>query len=388
MIHTNHTPAPDVSRAPVDASGTMTATPTAGLATTTGERARQPRAVVMIATPLDAGLVAPIRAVDRRLEVLFDPELLPPLRFPCDHRGIDGFVRTDAQERRWQAMLGRAEVLFGLPGDSGEGLADVVRTNAGLRWVQATAGGAGEQIQVAGLTTEELVRVLITSASGVHAGPLAEFAMFGLLAFTKGLPRLLADTEARRFEHRPMAELAGRTLLVVGLGSIGTEVARLAKVFGMHVIAVNSTGRAGGHDVDEVRTSRFLGDLLPVAHAVVLILPLTEETRGMIDAHAISRLRSGAVLVNVGRGGVVDEEALVQAFEHGRLAGAALDVFATEPLPRDSALWRLPNVLISPHTAALSTRENERIVNLFTENLRRYLRGDDLISRVRPKLLY
>ncbi len=346
------------------------------------------RVVVAIATPLEADLVATIRAVDLRLEVLFDPELLPPLRFPCDHRGIDGFVRTDEQERRWQAMLERAEVLFGLPGDSGEGLAAVVRTNSRLRWVQATAGGAGEQVQVARLTSEELARVLITSASGVHAGPLAEFAMFGLLAFTKGLPRLLADAEARRFEHRPTAELAGRTLLVVGLGSIGREVVRLAKAFGMHVIAITRSGRSAGHDVDEVRTSRFLGDLLPVAHAVVLTLPLTEETRGMIDAHAISRMRSDAVLVNVGRGGVLDEDALVQALEQGRLAGAALDVFATEPLPVDSPLWRLPNVLISPHTAGLSTRENERIVDLFTENLRRYLRGDDLISRVRPKLLY
>ena len=125
-----------------------------------------------------------------------------------------------------------------------------------------------------------------------------------------------------------------------------------------------------------------------MAHGVVLTLPLTEETRGLIDAAAISRMRTGAVLVDVGRGGVVDEPALVRALEEGRLAGAALDVFATEPLPPDSALWDLPNVLVSPHTAALSLRENERIVALFMENLRRYLAGDELISRVHPTLLY
>ena len=366
----------------------------ADLTTTTDQPARGEgppsgrRVVVVIATPLEAELMAIIEALDGRLEVLFEPELLPPPRFPCDHRGMEDFRRTDEQESRWQALLGSAEVLFGLPGDSGEGLAQVVRTNPGLRWVQATASGAGEQIQAAGLTDEELARVLITSASGVHAGPLAEFAMFGLLAFTKGLPRLLADTQARRWEHHPMAELAGRTLLVIGLGSIGTEVARLAKAFGMHVIAVNRTGRTEVADVDEVRPPRFLGDLLPVAHAVVVTLPLTEETRGMIDARAISRMRTDAILINVGRGAVIDEEALVQTLEDGRLTGAALDVFATEPLPQDSPIWNLPNVLISPHTAALSARENERIVALFTENLRRYLRGDDLISRVRPTLLY
>lgn len=108
----------------------------------------------------------------------------------------------------------------------------------------------------------------------------------------------------------------------------------------------------------------------------------------MIDAKAISRMHSGAILVDVGRGGVVDEAALVTALEERRLAGAALDVFAVEPLPQDSPLWRLPNVVISPHTTALSVRENERIIALFTETLRRYLAGDDLISRVRPTLLY
>ncbi|HXT45813.1 MAG TPA: D-2-hydroxyacid dehydrogenase [Pseudonocardiaceae bacterium] len=346
------------------------------------------RVVVVIATPLEPELVAHIDAVDDRVEVIFEPDLLPPPRFACDHRGIDTFRRTEDQQRRWQAMLGSAEVLFGLPGDSAQGLADVVRTNAGLRWVQATAGGAGQQMQAAGLTDAELTRVLITSASGVHVGPLAEFALFGLLAFTKGLPRLLADTQARRWEHYPMTELADRTLLVVGLGSIGTEVARLAKAFGMHIIAINRTGRTDNSDIEVIRTSRFLGDLLPVAHAVVLTLPLTEQTRGMIDAQAISRMRTDAILINVGRGGVVDEDALIKALKGGQLAGAALDVFETEPLPPDSPLWRLPNVLISPHTAALSVHENERIVALFTENLRRYLRGDDLLNRVTPTLLY
>lgn len=346
------------------------------------------RVVVAVATPFEAELVALIKAVDDRLEVRYQPDLLPPLRFPGDHRGVESFHRTPEQENRWRAMMAEAEVLFGLPGDSPEGLADAVRTNTGLHWVQATAGGAGEQVRAAGLTDEELSRVLITRAGGVHAGPLAEFAVLGLLAFTKGLPRLLADKQARHWDHYPMAELAGATVLVVGLGSIGAEVARLAKALGMRVIAVNRTGRTDSPYVDEVRTSRFLGDLLPVAHGVVLTLPLTEETRGMIDAAAISRMHTGAVLVDVGRGGVVDEPALVQALERGRLAGAALDVFATEPLPPDSVLWDLPNVLISPHTAGLSVRENERIVALFTENLRRYLAGDELISRVHPTLLY
>jgi len=120
----------------------------------------------------------------------------------------------------------------------------------------------------------------------------------------------------------------------------------------------------------------------------VISAPLTRETAGLVDAAAIRELRPGAILVNVGRGGVVDEAALIEALRSGRLAGAALDVAASEPLPDDSPLWELPNVLLSPHTAALSVRENERIAALFVENLGRYLRGEDLHNRVDPELLY
>jgi phosphoglycerate dehydrogenase-like enzyme len=308
---------------------------------------------VAIATPLDAALVARIQAVDERLDVRYQPDLLPPVRFPGDHRGVESFRRTGEQEMRWQSLIADAEVLFGLPGDSATGLAEAVRAGQRLRWVQATAGGAGEQLQAAGLSVTEQERVMISRAGGVHGGPLAEFAILGVLAFTKNLPRLLADKQARRWDHYPVAELAGTTMLVIGLGSVGTEVARMAKALGMRVIAVNRTGHSDSSYVDEVRPARFLADLLPVAHSVVLTLPLTEQTRGMIDAAAIERMHSGAVLVNVGRGGVVDEPALVAALAQGRLAGAALDVFATEPLSPDSALWNLPNVLISPHTAGL-----------------------------------
>ncbi|XAS74968.1 D-2-hydroxyacid dehydrogenase [Dermatophilaceae bacterium Sec6.4] len=345
------------------------------------------RPVVVIATPLEADLVARISAVDDRLQVRYDPHLLPAPRFICDHRGIASFDRTRQQEGRWSAMLAEADVLFGIPGDSPQGLTDAVRNSGRLRWVQATAGGAGEQVRAAGLSVEEQERVLITRA-GVHAVPLAEFAMFGLLSFTKGIPRLLQDQQAKRWDHYPVPELAGGTVLIVGFGAVGAQVARLAKAFGMRVIAVNRTGRTDSPDVDLARTSRFLGDLLPVSHGVVLTLPLTDETRGMIDAKAIARMHSGAVLVNIGRGGVIDEAALVQALQQGKLAGAALDVFATEPLPDDSPLWTLPNVLLSPHTAGLSVRENERIVDLFAENLRRYLAGNELLDRVHPTLLY
>lgn len=344
------------------------------------------RTVVTIATQLEAGLVARIAAVDDRLQICHEPDLLPPPVRDAQC-GSTALHRTPEQEKRWRTMLADTEVLFGIPEDSANGLADAIRSSSRLRWVQATAGGAGQQVLDAGLTEQERDRVLITGAGGVPAGPLAEFAMFGLLAFTQGLPRLLADKKAQRWELHPPAALAGGTVLVVGLGALGTQVARLAKAFGMRVIAVNRTGRTDSPDVDEIRTARFLGDLLPVAHGVVLTVPLTDQTRGMIDAKSIGRMHSGAVLVAIGRGGVVDEAALAQALRQGKLAGAALDVFADEPLPADSPLWELPNVLLRPHNAGLSRQQNEGIVAVFTENLRRYLTGDELLGTIQPARL-
>lgn len=341
-----------------------------------------------IATPLEAQLVQEIRTVAGPVEVLYEPDLLPETRYPGDHRGVDGATRGAQAQRRWQAMLRRAEVLFGLPGDSPAGLAAAVRANPGLRWVQGTAAGTGEQVRAADLTRAELERVKITSASSVHVTPLAEFCLMGLLAFAKDLPRLRADQLARHWDHYPVGELRDQTLLILGLGAIGTEAARLAKAFGMHTIGINRRGVSDSPDVDEVHPRERLHELLKRVDAVVVTLPLTGQTAGMLDAPAIGRLKQSAVLVNVGRGGVVDEAALIAALRANRLKGAVLDVFATEPLPPESPLWGLPNVLISPHTAALSVRENERLTSLFIANLRRYLAGEELLSLVDTDLFY
>ena len=314
------------------------------------------RVRVVIAGPLQPELVESIGHADSRIQVDYEPDLLPPTRYPNDHRGVDDFRRTPEDEKRFWEMIARAEVLFGIPGDSPEGLAEAVRAAPGLRWVQATSAGAGEQVSSAGLSDEELRRVAVTSAAGVQAGPLAEFALLGLLAFTKDLPRLLADQRARRWGHYPVDELAGRTLLIVGLGQIGAEVARLAAAFGMRVIGLNRTGAGDYPSVDELARMDALRDWLPRADAIVISLPLTDGTRGLIDAAAVGEIKPGATFVNVGRGAVIDEDALIEALRERRIAGAALDVFAIEPLPQDSPLWELPNVLLSPHTAGLSPR--------------------------------
>jgi phosphoglycerate dehydrogenase-like enzyme len=345
---------------------------------------------VLIASPLEAELVARIQAAEPRAEVRFEPDLLPPARYPADHRGDPAFRRDAEAEARWRALLDGAEVLFGVPGDTAEGLAEAVTGLPRLRWVHATSAGAGEQVRKAGLPAEALKRVTVTTSSGVHAVPLAEFSILGLLAVAKELPLFVEHQRARAWPEvrRPLRELAGQTLFLVGLGEIGREVARLGRALGMRTVGFRRTQGPPPDHVDEVHGPERLPELASRADTMVVSLPLTDQTAGLVDRATIERLPASCIFVNVGRGGVVDEPALVEALREGRIAGAVLDVFATEPLPEDSPLWALPNVLVTPHAAALSARENERIVELFTDNLRRYLDGRPLRNVVEPGVYY
>ena len=330
---------------------------------------------VVIATPLEPELVERLCAVDERLDVVFEPELLPAPRWASDHIGDPEFARTPEQEARFTELVASAEVVLGYPREDPAQIAWLVRTAPRLRWVQATFAGAGQQLAAARLSREDVERIVWTSSVGIHITPLGEWALFGILALTKGLPRLEVDKRDRHWAHYPVDEARGTTVLIAGLGEIGREVARLAEAFGMNVL---STRRNAG-DLDE---------LLPGADSVVITLPLTNETRGMFDRRRIGLMKPGAIVVNIGRGAVVDEDALIDALRSGHLRGAALDVYATEPLPTDSPLWELDNVILSPHTAAQSIHENERIVQLFADNLRRYLAGEELRSRIRTDLFY
>ena len=345
---------------------------------------------VLIASPLEAGLAERIKAADPRAEVLFEPDLLPPPRYPADHQGDPAFRRGPEAEARWQVLLDRAEVLFGVPGDSADDLARVVTDLPKLRWVHATSAGAGEQVRKAGLPPEALERVAVTTSSGVHAVPLAEFAILGLLAVAKELPRFMEDQRARAWPEirRPLRELDGQTLFLVGLGDIGRETARLGKALGMRTVGFRRTEGPPPEHVDEVHGPMRLAELAGRADAMVVSLPLTDQTAGLIDRATIEALPPSCIFVNIGRGGVVNEPALVDALRERRIAGAVLDVFATEPLPDSSPLWSLPNVLVTPHAAALSARENERIVDLFVDNLRRYLDGRPLRNVVEPGVYY
>ncbi|MCH7933052.1 MAG: D-2-hydroxyacid dehydrogenase [Gemmatimonadetes bacterium] len=337
-----------------------------------------PRVRILIASYLEAHQVDRIRALDPRLEVVYEPHLLPRPRFAADHVGHP-LERPEDDEKLWVSLLADAEVLFDFDRTHLEDLPERVPS---VRWIQATSAGIG-QLVAKHRYAERMPETVFTTASGVHAIPLAEYALMSILLFRRKLPEMLAGQRERRWEPFASTDLAGRSLAVVGMGSIGSEVARVASGFGMRVLGVKRTV-AGVEPASLHSESLYPFDELHAALSgaehLVLAAPHTPETEGMIGAAELALLAPGAIFVNVARGALVDEAALVDALESGRLGGAALDVFRDEPLPADSPFWTIPNVMVCSHSAGTSDRENERITDIFCENLHRYLEGEPLLN--------
>lgn len=336
---------------------------------------------VLIASYLEPEYVEQIRQVDPRLRVIYEPTLIPAPRYPADHTGAP-LKRTIEEEARWQALLADAEIMFDFDHTHREALPDLAPN---LRWLQATSAGIGQFVKRMGYA-ERLPNAVFTTASGVHARPLAEFCMMALLVHYKRLTHIMAEQARRHWERYAATDLEGRTLAVVGLGKVGEMVAQMAKGLGMRTIGTRARGTSDA--VDQFFAPDQLHAILGEADVVVLIVPHTPTTDQMIDAAALAAMKPGAYLINIARGAVVDEVALIGALQSGHLGGAALDVFATEPLPPESPLWAMPNVLVSPHSASTSDRENQRLTDLFCDNLQRYLAGEALRNVLDVERLY
>ena len=329
---------------------------------------------VTIASYLEPEHVRRIAAVDPRVDVRYAPDLLAPPRFAADHTGRPDFRRTPEQERRFLEHLAAADVLYDVDRPLASRLPELAPR---LRWIQFTSSGVGPFVVKNGLNRPGLQ---LTNAAGIHAVPLAEHVLLSLLYFWKDVPARRHDQRAHVWERYAGRELRGATVLIVGMGAVGQEVARTCRANGLRVIGMRRTpvSEPGSLHADDVVPPDRLLEVLPSVDAVVLIVPHTPETEGMFGAVAFEAMKPGAVLVNIARGQLVDEPALVAALRSGHLGGAALDVAAVEPLPTESPLWDLPNVFLTAHSASTVDKENERLTDLFCDNLRRFLDGAPL----------
>jgi phosphoglycerate dehydrogenase-like enzyme len=267
--------------------------------------------------------------------------------------------------------LAAAEALFawGHPQDPWD---DILEAAQALRWVHST--GAGIEYLLTPRFVESRIR--LTNSRGIHSPAVAELAIGLVLGVAKHLPERVRDQAARNWTQELNVGLKGKTVLVIGMGSIGSAVARAAYGLGMYVIGVKRSARPARW-AHEVITTSQLDSALPRAEFVLVCAPATEETRGLLNADRLRRMPRGAVLVNVARGSLVDEDALIELLRSGHLGGAGLDVFEHEPLPTDSPLWEMPNVLITPHYPNVEGWERPT-VERFIDNVERFLAGRPL----------
>lgn len=257
-----------------------------------------------------------------------------------------------------------------------------VRKAPSLHWLQTFNAGVDHPI-----FAEMLGRgIRVTSAAGTASVPIAQCAITGLLMLARGFPAWIRAQQQHAWKpvrgNDQPADLAGQTLCVLGLGGIGREIGRLGQALGLRVIGIRRTPRTAADPVDTLYPPGAMGEVLAHCDWLALACPLTEQTRGLIDADMLRRLPRGARLINVARGEIVDEPALIAALQDGHLGGAYLDVFAQEPLAPDSALWELPNVIISPHNSGASAGNDARVHDLFVANFGRFVASQPLVNEV------
>lgn len=313
-----------------------------------------------------------VKLNDRQLESL--RELSPQLE-----------VVRELDPERARQELRDAEILytFQLPGPLEEARS--------LRWIQLVSAGA-DHIMEAGVGKTD---ILVTTASGIHAAAMVEYSLCMMVMLARRIPLILRESQQRQWKPSRLRtyygdELWGKTLGIVGLGSIGRRVAAAARCLGMRVVGLRRSGGAGLEEglVDEVYGPDGLLEMLPQCDFVLVAVPFTPETRGLIGEAELRAMKPTAHLINVARGEIVDEAALARALREGWIAGGAFDVFAQEPLPPDSEIWDLPNLIVTPHIAGNTIPYLDRATDLFRDNLKRYLAGEPLVNVLDKRLGY
>lgn len=317
-------------------------------------------------------LIAEVRAVSPRIEIL---------AFPGMTLGR-GQEMSDTELAAARIALRQAEVIFGMNTMPMTMFDDV--TN--LKWFQVITAGV-DRMAKEGLLQRGFT---VTKVSGLASVPIAEYCIGTMVMLSKSLHMAVRDQLEHKWQFRWSGELRGKTCGVVGMGAIGREVAIRARAFGMRVVATRRRVAAGDIDPDCDALYPFTGldQLLTESDYVVLCVPLTDETSGLLGAAEFARMKPTASLVNIARGGVVDQAAMIAALKSGTIASAALDVFDPEPLPTDSPLWDMENVIVTPHLSGAVERYGHRATEIFIRNLQHYVAGEPLELVVDPVLAY
>jgi phosphoglycerate dehydrogenase-like enzyme len=281
-------------------------------------------------------------------------------------------IKDLKDEAAFRRHLPEAEILisFAIP-------AQALLTAKALRWVQAVSAGVDFLFPV----RDHIGHVIVTNARGVHADIMGDYALGAMAMLQSDAPRMLRNQAEKKWERWARKPLTGQTLGVVGLGTIGQGIARRAAASGMTVVGTRRSG-APVSGVAQVYGPGAIGEMLGRCDFVVISLPGIKQTDGLFGDAELRAMKPGSFLINISRGSVLDEQALIAVLQERRIAGACLDVFAQEPLPQDNPLWSLPNVIVTPHIAGLREDTPELVTEIFLDNLGRYKRGEPMRNRV------
>ncbi len=291
------------------------------------------------------------------------------------------FRGDNSGKEKLDALLAGVDVIFGLIPPK-----DLLARAPNLKWIQMMSAGV-DRLRDTDIWRS---RITITGVSGIHATPIGEFVLQFMLMFVKGAPHCFQLKQKRQWQRFPPTVLRGKTVGIVGLGHIGREVARLSQAFGMKVIATRRSAKQPGRAryVDRLLPAAQLPSLLKESDFVAICTPHTQETHHLIGERELGTMKPTAYIINIARGGIIDEAALIKALDEKRIAGAGLDVVEREPLPAESRLWEFENVILSPHIAGGHEDYMARATVLFCENLRRYLAGKRLRNIIDRKKGY
>lgn len=333
---------------------------------------------IVIGSYLEPELVKKIESFSDDVRVHSRPDLLPIPRYACDHSAP---VRdlSPKQLEEWRQTTALADVFFDFDWNEPS---KMPVNSPNLKWIQATSAGIGAFMQRTKLDESSLT---VTTAGGIHAAPLAEFALLGALYFVKGVPHLMERKREHHWQRYTTRQLKGMRALVVGLGGVGREVVREFTALGVEVIGLGRPGRT--YDIvglTRVVDRSQLDETLPDIDFLVLCSALTKETEGMIGARQLALMHSQSVIINISRGQLIDQAAFYESLSNHTIGGACLDVFETEPLPKDDPMWDLDNVIISPHSASTVQTENALLVDLFLENLASWREGRPMRNLFNP----
>ncbi|MBU2227815.1 MAG: D-2-hydroxyacid dehydrogenase [Proteobacteria bacterium] len=320
---------------------------------------------VVLTSPVDEQNLQKIEAVSGRIRVD------QVSSFIIAEKKGDG-----AGKEQLDLLLRQAEVLYGWIHHFPRNLPERVSR---LKWIQTMTAGV-DQLPAEILNSG----IRISNTSGIHGATMGEVVLEMMLMFVKDAPACLQMKQEKQWRRYKPRLLRGQTVGILGLGAVGREIARLCKAFGMNVTGIRRSGGSGSPlpEVDRIFPPEQLPELLAGSDFVVLALPLTKETRGLIGEKELRGMKPGAYLINVARGAIVDEAALIRALEEKWIAGAGLDVFAREPLPPESRIYELPNVIFSPHISGEMPDYEARATEVFCENLKRYLAGEPFVHEV------